>query len=371
MLPENFLQPVLLCALALSFLFRGIVWFYYRDGKRILPLLKLASNTGITERYYKPLDNWLSPLPFLYCWLEIFSAVLFFRWTSYNLFSGALLAVVASGRMRALQEIGHNALHAALCPSKSLQWVLGNIFFQFPTVKRDMDSRFQTHVKDHHPNADIPGKDPNLKRVIRAGMVPGITTFGFVMALFYPISPKGVLATVKGNLSDAMFENSSSYIVFLRVLVTVSVIGLYLSIGGPSALVVGWIIPVFLIYPLFAWWSLLSKHRWHTTYIPTADKRAHDYEHGRATDFPGLFGIIHRYLIFPMSDAYHLAHHIYPFVRSEYLPEVDRALKVREPRYTQYISSGMLFGFDGQPAALSELYHRLVRPATASEVTIN
>jgi len=63
-----------------------------------------------------------------------------------------------------------------------------------------------------------------------------------------------------------------------------------------------------------------------------------------------------------MSDAYHLAHHVYPNVRYQYLPSVDRALKINEPRYTQYISRGMIFGSDGQPAALSELYYRLVSP---------
>jgi fatty acid desaturase len=130
-----------------------------------------------------------------------------------------------------------------------------------------------------------------------------------------------------------------------------------------TAFVVGWLIPVFAIYPLFAWWSLLTKHRWHSPVTPTRDHREHDYEHGRATDFCGALGAVQRYLIFPMSDAYHLCHHIFPYVRHEYLPVVDRALKIQQPRYTQYISSGMFIERQGQPAALSELYLRLVRSA--------
>jgi fatty acid desaturase len=347
-------------ALAVSAFFRIVVWSYYRDGERILPLLKLAKRAELVT-YYKRFDAHLAPLPFLSCWLEIAAAILAFKASGYSLLFGIVLVLVAAGRMRALQEIGHNALHAALCPSKLLQWFLANVFFQFPMLKRDMDSRFINHVREHHPNADVPGKDPNLTRVIRAGMVPGITSLQFVMALFYPISPKGLVTNARGNIRDAIGENSSVAIGALRAAVTLTVIGFYLVLGGWQALLVGYVLPVFAVYPLFAWWSLLSKHRWHTAYDPALDKRAHDYEHGRATDFPGLVGALQRYLIFPMSDAYHLAHHIYPFVRSEYLPVVDRQLKIQEPRYTRYVSSGMLFGKNGQPAALSELYQRLAR----------
>lgn len=361
MLSEELVQKYMVIAFGLSLGFRLLVWSYYRDGERILPLLKLAPSKGEKVRYYKRFDTILAPLPFLYCWLDIATAVLFFRWAGFHPAAGILLVLVAAGRMRALQEVGHNALHAALCPSKSFQWMLSNVFFQFPTVKRDMDSRFNTHVKDHHPNADVPDKDPNLKRVIGAGMVPGISKMDFFLALLFPVTPKGIMKTITGNFRDAVNENSSTYIFSLRVVVMVAVFTFYFWLGGGLALIFGWLIPAFMIYPLFAWWSLLAKHRWHTPYEPSQGRRDHDYEHGRATDFSGLTGVLQRYLIFPMSDAYHLAHHIYPFVRSEYMPVVDRSLKIQEPLYTQYISNGLLFPTSGQPAALSELYWRLVR----------
>lgn len=368
MLNQDRVFDVMVVLIALSLFFRLAIKLYYRDGERILPKFKLSPGNRDEISYYKRFDTLFAPLPFIYCWLEIFAAVLFFRWTDYNVLSGVLLAVVTSGRMRALQELGHNALHLALCPSKRLQWFLSNTFFQFPTLKRDMYSRFITHVIEHHPNADVPGKDPNLRRVVAAGMVPGISRGQFIKALFYPVSLKGLANNIKGNFRDVFRENTSKQTALLRAVVTISVVALYLWVGGVAALIVGWVIPVFSIYPLFSWWSLLSKHRWHTPYTPTRYRLAHDYEHGRATDFSGVFGAIQRYLIFPMSDAYHLAHHIYPTVRYQYMPAVDWALKVNEPRYTQYIAKGMIFGSGGQPAALSELYHRLVNTAVQSPV---
>ncbi|QDX31015.1 fatty acid desaturase [Dickeya poaceiphila] len=353
---------VMLAMILLSICIRLLLKFYYRDGERILPKLKLAPAEKGHITYYKRYDTMLAPLPFIYCWLEIFASVLFFRWSDYHPVAGLLLAIITAGRLRALQEIGHNALHVALCRSKKFQWFLSNVFFQFPALKRDMDSRFNTHVRDHHPNADIPGKDPNLRRVSAAGMVPGITRSQFIWALLYPVRPKGIINNIRGNIHDTLYENSTVNIALLRAVATLSIVGVYWFLGGVAAVIVGWLVPIFTVYPLFAWWSLLSKHRWHTTYDPKRDRLAHDYEHGRATDFSGLLGSIQRYLIYPISDAYHLAHHIYPNVRYQYLPAVDWALKVNEPRYTQYISTGMILGSQHQPAALSELYHRLVKP---------
>lgn len=369
MLNPNWLVPLMLTLIALSLGIRLLLRLYYRDGERILPKLRLAAGDRRIS-YYKRFDSALAPLAFIYCWCDIIAAVLFFRLSDYGVLAGILLAVVAAGRLRALQELGHNALHLALCRSRGWQWFLSNVFFQFPALKRDMDSRFNTHVRDHHPNADVPGKDPNLKRVIAAGMTPGISNGQFVLALLYPVSPKGIFNNIKGNLHDVAYENASWRIVLLRVLVTAAVMALFVWTGGLPALAVGWLVPVLALYPLFAWWSLLTKHRWHTPYTPlNRDRLAHDYEHGRATDFTGLPGMLQRYLIFPMSDAYHLAHHVYPFVRYHYLPAVDRALKIHEPRYTQYISQGMFFANDGQPAALSELRDRLVSapPVRATE----
>jgi fatty acid desaturase len=218
MLPNPLVQSFMIGALALSLTFRIILSLYYSDGERILPLLRLAQGTEDTVRYYKSLDTVFAPLPFLYCWLEIVAATLFFRWTRFSTGAGVLLVVVTAGRIRALQEIGHNALHSALCPSKSFQWFLGNLFFQFPAIKRDMHSRFVVHVKDHHPYADIPGKDPNLARVAKAGMVPGISTAQFVLGLFYPVTPRdwqirpsGISATRRGRmvLGGSSFSASS------------------------------------------------------------------------------------------------------------------------------------------------------------------
>jgi fatty acid desaturase len=338
---------------------RSVLMAYYRDGARILPLLRLAERSDRKVTYYKRFDSWLAPLPFVICWLEISLAALLARYGGSD-WLWIAAALVIGGRFRALQEVGHNALHGALCPSKRLQWFLSNVFFQFPVFKRDMDSRYIVHVQEHHPNADIPGADPNLQRISAGGMNPGISSLAFVNALLMPIGPSGLRETIVTMVRAALFLNSNAQAAALRVVSVGLAAGLFYGLGGWRGILFGYLPALVVAYPLFAWLSLLAKHRWHVPVMPgVARGRDHDFEHGRATDYTGLSGAVVRYFICPSSDAYHLAHHLFPFVRAEYLPVVDRALKISEPRYTQYISNGLLFGRHGQPAALSELRERL------------
>ena len=348
-----------IAVVAASLSLRLALKVYYSDHERALAIARLRPRAAPVP-YYKPLDTVLAPAPFLICWFEIVAAVCVFKAVP-NPVTALLLIILAGGRFRALQEVGHNALHSAFCKQKWLQWLLSNVLFQFPMLKRDMDSRFITHVRLHHPNADVEGKDPNLDRIKAGGMVPGIGLAGFVQALLRPVTPTGFLEGLKVTAKATLFENSSVGITCLRLVSVVATIGLFSMLDGINGMIFGYVVPLLTTYPLFAWWSLLSKHRWHTPVDEELSRREHDFEHGRATDFTGPLGALQRYLIYPFSDAYHLAHHLYPFVRWEYLPAIDRELKIREPRYTAYVSNGMFFGRGGQPAALSELYQRLVR----------
>lgn len=47
-------------------------------------------------------------------------------------------------------------------------------------------------------------------------------------------------------------------------------------------------------------------------------------------------------------------------MRWNYLPAIDRHLKIHDPRYTEHASEGLLFRRGNAPSALSELRERLV-----------
>lgn len=368
MLRMDWIPAVLAGLLVADVACRRTLAIYYSDGERILPLLRLIERTDKKVIYYKRWDTWFVSLPFLLCWTEIALVTLLARWGGSD-WLWIAAALVIGGRFRALQEVGHNALHGALCPSKRLQWFLSNVFFQFPVFKRDMDSRYVVHVQEHHPNANIPGIDPNLQRIAAGGMTPGISSLGFINALLMPLSVSGIRETIVTMVKASLFLNSTGAAAALRLVSVGLAIGLFVFLAGWRGILFGYLPALLFTYPLFAWLSLLGKHRWHVPVAPGPTRgRDHDFEHGRATDYTGLSGALVRYFICPSSDAYHLAHHLFPFVRAEYLPVVDRALKISEPRYTQYISNGLLFARQGQPAALSELKERLTIPRRSAIV---
>ncbi|NSX08009.1 fatty acid desaturase [Pseudomonas lini] len=351
-------QIVLVCLIATTLLLRALVTFYYRDKQRVLRLLKLEPRLpDRKEHYYRPLDEWFAPLPFIWVWLDIVAAVLLasiystpLMWLGVVLWSG--------GRMRALQEFGHNAVHFALCRHHAWQWWLGNVFYQFPIFKRDMRSRHQAHTIEHHRNPNHPQLDPNRARVHAGGYVAGLSPVGFYRLLLYPLTPAGAWVNLSTMVRNSLL-NHSRVTTVIRWLSVMAVAALLYWAGGWKGVVFGWLLPLLTSYPVYAWVSLLTEHRWFIE-GSSRDRRDLEYLAGRPTDYFGLSGWMVRVFIAPTSDAYHLAHSLYPGVRWNYLPAIDRHLKIHEPRYSNNASEGLLLRRGNAPTALSELYERLV-----------
>lgn len=348
----------LACVIAADVAMRAVVTFYYWDGTRVLRVLRLVSREpGRTETYYRSLDTWFAPLPFLWAWLDIIAGVLIAVLCSTPL---VWLAVVlwSGGRMRALQEFGHNAVHFALCRSHAWQWWLSDIFYQFPVFKRDMHSRHKTHTVEHHRHPNHPSLDPNRARVVAGGYVPGLSPVAFHARLLYPLTPAGAWANVAMMVRNSLL-NHSRWTAFARCIALAVTAAVLYWAGGWKGIVFAWLLPLLTSYPVFAWVSLLTEHRWLIEGNP-ADRLELEYLMGRPTDYFGVSGWLVRVFIAPTSDAYHLVHSLYPGVRWNYLPAIDRHLKVHEPRYASNASEGLLIRRGNAPSALSELYARLV-----------
>jgi fatty acid desaturase len=343
---------------ALSIALRLVFNARYADADWILRVVGFEPAAG-RATYYRRFDAALAPLPFLWCWLDIAVAVrlasVFQHWAAW-----VPAVVLVSARMRALQEIGHNAVHYAMCRSKEWQWFLSNLFFQFPLMKRDMRSRFVTHVKEHHRNPNDPLKDPNLRRIIDGGMRPGITRAQFYWRLLYPLLPRGFWVNLRTSAVNAWLGNASVAAALTRVAAMILGVGLVWLCGGLPGLF-AYAIALLLVYPWFSWLSILAEHRWFCPSERPANRWQMECTNCRPTGFAGWTGWLARQLVFPLSDAYHLVHSLYPYVRWNYLPALDRHLRAHDPFYAAYASEGFLFPRGALPAALSELKDRLTR----------
>ncbi|MCF7697395.1 fatty acid desaturase (plasmid) [Mycetohabitans rhizoxinica] len=362
----DFLDPAVLAVVVAALTMRAIVALYYRDSTRVLRLLRLLPRLQERkESYYRPLDVWLAPFPFIWTWLDIAAAVMLAQRCPWPI---AWLGVVlwSGGRMRALQEFGHNAVHFALCRPHAWQWWLSDMFYQFPMFKRDMHSRHQTHTVEHHRHPNHPKLDPNRARVKAGGYTSGLSPLEFYARLLYPLTPKGAWANITTMACNSMLNHSRVTAAARLIAIAATAAVLYWT-GGCKGVVFGWLTPLITSYPVFAWISLLTEHRWFVD-GPTRDRLDLEYLAGRPTDYFGWTGWLVRVFITPTSDAYHLAHSLYPGVRWNYLPAIDRHLKVHEPRYTANASEGLLVRNGNAPSALSELYDRLVQTRRESSI---
>ena len=326
----------------------------YRDHERALSSVGLVP--GKRADYYCPFDAALAPTPFIWTWMEIFAASsaasMVQAWPA-----DLLAAIVIAGRFRALQEIGHIAVHFGLCRERRWQEGLTNAFFQFPLLKRSFRSRRQIHCVDHHRNPNKHGKDPNLARLIEAGLVPGLRPAAFWRKLFYPLGPAGLLSTLRAMRSGVL-EPAPAVERVGRAVAFAVVCGLFVLLSRWRGLAWHFVLPLTFFYPWFSWLSLLTEHRWFAA-IDGSDRVAMECSACRPTRFPGLQGALVGLLLMPFSDRFHLAHSLYPFMRWNHLPALDRVLRRLEPRYARFESTGLLFASRGRPAALSELRDRL------------
>lgn len=353
---------VLGCMLAATAMLRAVYAVRYADHDWILQVIATDGGKGSDRpRYHRRFDAAFAPLPFVWTWIDLLLAIRLGAVIDHPALWIAVMLFVA-GRMRALQEIGHNAVHCALARSRDWNWFLSNVFFQLPLMKRDMASRFITHVREHHRTPNHPEKDPNLRRIIEGGMRPGISAREFHWRLLFPFTPRGFWINLRTSLVNSTRGNASWRTAMLRVVVVVATALVLWQTGGARGVVLGYVVPLLWFYPWFSWISILGEHRWFAPDDHAKDRWQMECINCRPTAFPGLLGWLIGGLIFPLSDKYHLAHSLYPYVRWDYLPTIDRHLRATDPHYPVYASIGLLIARGDRPAALSELRQRLHEP---------
>jgi fatty acid desaturase len=275
--------------------------------------------------------------------------------------AGAAVIVVAlfvASRMRALQEVGHSALHSGFGSNRKRQWAMADLLGNFWLFKPNSKIRYQAHVVQHHAQANTEN-DPNIVRLRAIGFVPGITGGQFSRFIFYPLSLRGIRETIHHYLKAV----GSGRELWIRVsLLSVLLIGLFFIFGGWAG--ASWILSLLFFYPLFSWWSLLAEHRWF--FVPRGGQSRFDQNCDMTprTVYSGWIGHLIRYFISPCTDSLHLAHHIYPSLHWRYLPAADQLLSEIHPAYHRHTKAS-LFG-KNEKSVFGELRRRM----TEKEVSL-
>lgn len=225
-------------------------------------------------------------------------------------------------KARHLQEVSHFGVHGSLCRRRRLGDLLAEVGAQGPLVLATVDNRRESHVRQHHPNAAVPGLDPNLAELSRAGFRPGCTGSEFRRGLFFPITPAGVQATVQSMWSNGFSAQAPRR----RLVIVAAVCGVALLIGGVPALA-ALALARLVIYPQMAWFSLLVEHQWFA--FAGQRGRPRDVESRRCVRiYPGriILSTMVRLTVLPFGDLFHFAHSVHPAMRWNYLPAAERLI---------------------------------------------
>ncbi|MFF3389385.1 fatty acid desaturase [Streptomyces sp. NPDC002669] len=239
---------------------------------------------------------------------------------------GALPAVAAAlgvaVQFRHLQEISHFAVHGVLARSAGANQWLAEVFVHHPIALGPVRIRRVRHVREHHPNAAVPGADPNLAELERAGLRPGLGTLRFALAVVHPLTPRGMgatAATLRGNLR----HHGAS-----RPLAALGVLAAAYLVGGWPAAVCGVLVPRLLLYPQLAWLSLFVEHTWFDPEFRTGSPAR--TEAGRCLRlYPSnrFLARVASTTWLPYGDLYHYAHSAHPGMRWNYLTAYERDLE--------------------------------------------
>ncbi|WP_175485015.1 fatty acid desaturase [Pseudovibrio axinellae] len=347
----------------------GLVAFVLDPLYHLNECRKIAGLKGVTDihaarrafSHYRPkkLDSILGPIQFVGHWLVIIGMIgLAFH---IQLFVFDLLTIwVICSQLRALEELGHMAIHGILGGSKKSQILLADSLFQFPALMSSAEERRHRHCVLHHPNANLLDVDPGLRDFIEIGFVPGISKFKFWLGVFHPCTPKGIYERCRGILSHFKRDLTSPYRLTLRIVGIVATIAPFLLLGWGYGFLMFYLIPLLIVFPQFYWFSQVVEHRWFEN-VDGMDPLERELTSCRPTLYEGISGAIIRNSIFPIGDNHHLAHSLFPYLRWSYLGAADQLLIDNMPEYGKNTSRGLFFNSKKSLSAISYLRTTMIK----------
>ncbi len=255
-------------------------------------------------------------------YLIIFSSILSSIYLN-NIFIYAMSMILIGSRMRALENLLHDASHFQLFKNKKLNDFAGMFLCAFPIVNSLFAYR-KAHL-NHHRYFGDKNLDPDLIRYKKMGMddspLKKRNIQLFFLKIFLLINTfKYIIGTLKSFVycNDAPFHELLNrflyYMVFLSFLFYFDLWGLFLLY---------WVVPFFTTFQVIRQMSEISEHGGIYKEEEPIKMTRNNFCH------PVL-----QFLIYPHNDFCHLVHHLAPFVAHYNLLKAHHVF-CDEPIYTK------------------------------------
>lgn len=257
------------------------------------------------KKELKPLmkkDNYHNIFTLLFDWLVIFGSA-YLSITTGNIFVYLLSIILIGSRMRAFDNLMHEACHCSLFTNKFYNKWITCIFIAFP-IFTSFTTYCNSHFQ-HHRNLWDEENDPDTKRYRIVGLdKPQENINKFikdhiikVLLLFHV--PKYILGTVSANLYSKDIPKSELWIrnILWLVLISTSIV-----FNFWFYLIIFWCVPFLTTFQIIRYWAEMAEH----------SGLNNDTELTASRNTFGMPWTI--FLFHPHHDNYHLVHHLFPAI---------------------------------------------------------
>jgi fatty acid desaturase len=262
------------------------------------PVFSPEIKKELSELYTR--NNWYNFLCLFFDW-GIISLSIFTVYIIPTFWMYLISIIVIGSRMRAFDNLMHEASHKMLFKNKFLNKWIACFFIAYPIF-----TSYTTYCKSHaqhHKYLWDPEKDPDTKRYILMGLdKPQKSIKHFIIRhILKPLAllhvPKYIYGTIKVNLFSKevpLSERVAKFTFWTLIIIITLMLNLWLEI------LLFWFVPLLTTFQIIRYWAEMAEH--------SGLKNENAIYASRNT-----FGNpIERFFLHPHHDNYHLVHHLFP-----------------------------------------------------------
>lgn len=301
---------------------------------------QLGNVLGDTRRNYSIKDNYTN---FFYLFVDyaLIVAAIYLFLNFKNIYIYLITCMIIGSRMRALENLCHEASHGSLFKNRWINDFFGSVFCAFP-VFNSLPVYRKAHM-NHHAFLGT-GKDPDYVRFSELGLLklPGKLAFlgAMAMMLSFIKLPSYLIGQVKSFWFGQLDKDF-----WMRVILSMGVGVVLTQYHFWYYFLILWVIPFLTFFQYIKFFAEVSEHGG----LYNKEKKAVKLSRNN------LCHPVLQFFLYPHSDNLHLVHHMLPSIPHFNAYKAHEKLMSSEEYINGHSCYGFVFGRDFSKTTIGEL----------------